>query len=66
MISDHHRDFVRAVVALAKEHGFRQISLRFGTNLADEIGARWKADRDGGRIALSAEMAETIDPGPPR
>jgi hypothetical protein len=50
------------VVVLAREHGIHRLSLRFGVSFADEIGARWE---EGGKISLSAEAGETIDPQPP-
>ena len=52
LIGEQHRAFVRAVVVLAREHGFHRLSLRFGVSFADEIGARWE---EGGKISLSTE-----------
>jgi hypothetical protein len=62
VIRESHRAFVRAVVDAARANGMTRVSIRFGASFADEITASWDAGQNGGKIRLSAEEIETIDP----
>lgn len=71
MITDNHRDFARAMVLLARQHGIGSFNLGFSLsvraaslngNAFGRVTMGWTEGRHGveNRITLSCEMNETL------
>lgn len=74
MITDTHRAFARAVVALARQHGMEYVNLRFRLGFshlertieAPLISASWTAGRhgDSANIVMQTEAHDVIKERP--
>lgn len=73
MITDAHRKFARAVVALAREHGMNHMSLSFDMSSSEmflnrpesyswgQVTMNWKEGRHGDTAPIKIELHEQQD-----
>lgn len=70
MITDAHRDFARAVVALAREHGMNHINMTFDNsssqsfskgvqNSWEKVTMNWREGRHGDNMPIEIVLTAT-------